>query len=226
MYKKIILLYVLLFITAAFAQNEKQLIPEFKGGLKINQIEDCLHRHKKLCEQKTKPSATALETSSLQISCLNKQLATDKTCYQAKKLQEMIAGATLLNMQEYNDLVTVFNIVFNADGIEVFYMVDKAGHVIQLSTNIALSSYQTYRSLKQKYPDIMLTTFLYWTKINEDLFPKAVVLPNKNLLLIFKQELRNGECVACEKVGIAQIAYEFDQQGIYIGSKLLKISAL
>ncbi len=155
---------------------------------------------------------------------IEEKMAKDKSCIQASKIRQLTSYPAT-NIQKYGS-VTVFEVITIADGINIFYMVDTKGGLISLDSDLNLKANKKYSILKKKYPDITLTKFLYWIKINENLFPKSQILINKNQQLIFQQELLDGECVACPRIGIADIAYEFDQNGVYLGSKLLKITPL
>ena len=92
----------------------------------------------------------------------------------------------------------------------IYYIVDTKGHLITRNTDLNLIQNESYLALKKKYPNIVLTSFLYWTKVNEDLFPKSHFLPGN------EQQLQT--------VGVADVAYEFDQHGGYIDSGLLKVT--
>ncbi len=212
--KSIILFFSLFIISSlAFAkQNNIQFVPEFVGGLNVSQINACENKYAKIC-----PHASQFS------SCIEKQMAKDKSCIQALKIRQLTAPAT--EMRKYGK-ITVFYTTSLGDDIDTYYMVDTKGNLISLDTNLNLNSNKDYLLLKQKYPNTILTDFLYWTKANEDLFPKSQMLGNKDQQLIFRQDLQDGECVACKKIGVADIAYEFNQKGGFIRSKLLKITAV
>ncbi len=214
-----IFLGVSLLSSTAFADNEMiKTVPEFLGGLNVSQINSCEQKYKKACPLKN------AKIDTQQWECIEKKMAKDKTCIQASKIREH-TGYPAIKFKQYGS-VTVFTFTTLADGVDVFYMVDTKGQLISLNTAMNLDKNNHYVALKKKYPEIALTGFLSWAKINEDLFPKTRMLPNKNLQLIFKQELKSPDCVACEKVGIVEMAYEFNQQGEYLESKIISIRPL
>ncbi len=202
--------------TTVFADNDAiKFVPEFVGGLNISQIKSCEIKYSKLCPLKKSIMNTQ------QWPCIEKKMAQDKSCIQAGKIREL-TGYPAIKFNQYGS-VTVFTFTTIADGVDVFYMVDTKGQLIPLDTEIDLSQNSQYATLKKKYPEIALTGFLYWAKVNENLFPKSRLLPNKNQQLIFKQELRSPDCVACAKVGIVEMAYEFNPKGAFIQPRVLSI---
>ncbi len=216
---QIAFLSLFLLPTITFADNAAiKTVPAFRGGLNVTQITNCEKKYTKVC-----PLGNAV-ISSEQWSCIEKKMAKDKLCIQASKIRQL-TGYPAEKFKRYG-LVTVFTFTTFADGVDVFYMADTKGQLIPLNTAMDLNNNNHYAALKKKYPEIALTGFLYWTKINENLFPKTRTLPNKNQQLIFRQELRSPDCVACEKVGIVEMAYEFNQQGVYLQSKALSVVPL
>lgn len=214
---KIIFLGVGLFATSLLADSEVvRPVPEFLGGLNVSQIIKCEKIYSKVC-----PAGKTV-MSAQQSACIEKKMAKDKRCIQASKIRQLI-GYPAMELKKYGP-VTVFSFTTMADGIDVFYMVDSKGQLIPLNTSMDLSKEKNFSSLKEKYPEIALTGFLYWTKINEDLFPKTRILPTKNQQLLFKQELRSPDCVACPKVGVVEMAYEFNSKGAYLHAKPLSIT--
>lgn len=216
---KIIFINICFLTATAFADSEAiKSVPEFRGGLNISQIKNCEKKYAKLCPVEKSTMGTQ------QWPCIEKKMAKDKSCLQASKIRQH-TGYPAIKFKKYGH-VTVFTFSTIADGVDVFYMVDTKGQLIALNTEMNLSGNNHYVALKKKYPEIALTGFLYWTKINEDLFPKAHSLPNKNQQLIFKQELRSPDCVACANVGVVEMAYEFDPKGVYLSSKVLSITPM
>lgn len=216
---KIIFLGICILATTAFADSEAiKSVPEFVGGLNVSQIKNCEKKYAKFCPMEKSIMGTE------QWPCIEKKMAKDKSCSQASMIRQH-TGYPAIKFKHYGP-VTVFTFSTIADGVDVFYMVDTKGQLIPLNTEMDLSENNYYAALKKKYPEIALTGFLYWTKTNEDLFPKTHTLPNKNQQLIFRQELRSPDCVACAKVGIVEIAYEFNPKGVYLQSKALSITPM
>lgn len=217
-FKKIIVyFYLYLLPLLAFANNNSsQYVSEFVGGLNISQIKSCETKYKKACPIVN--AKTAVEWISEEWSCVEKKMAMDKICIQASKIRQLTSyPATELRKSKH---VSIFTITTLADAQTIFYIVDAKGKLMHLSDDLDLSVDKNYLSLKKRYPNIALTNFIYF-----DLYPKSRMLSNKHQQLIFRQELRDGACVGCSTIGIADIAYEFDQYGVYVHRKLHKITA-
>ena len=214
-----------LFLSIVFTSSANtlnfQYVPEFIGGLDIEQIQSCKEKYDILCM--TSKAKTALTGKELveKWSCMEDKMSRDKACVQAYQIQRL-AFYPPEKLKKYGP-VTVFNVTSLADAQQVFYLVDTKGKLISLTSHIDLHKNKTYRDLEKEYPKIALTTFLHWKKLHEDLFPQSHVLHNHNQALIFQQTLRDGGCLACATVGIAEIAYEFTPAGIFVGSHLEKI---
>ncbi|GEM_PF-2509981 len=214
-----------LFMSSLVCANEDktiQHVPEFSGGLNISQITACEKKYKDLCPIVNAKSP--MEGIVQQESCIEKKMAGDKSCIQASKIRQLTSYAPTA-LKQYGP-VTVFNTTSLADGVTTFYMVDAKGLLIELTTNLDLDKDNNYLALKKKYPNLTLTRFLHWTKVNEDLFPNSQLFFNNDQQLIFKQELRDGDCVACAVKGVAEVAYEFNSEGAFLRSTLLKVTAL
>ncbi len=76
----------------------------------------------------------------------------------------------------------------------------------------------TYLELKEKFPRIML--FGGDRTITRP--PEMIGLPTKGQRFIFQYRLLNG-CHACERVGRARFAFDFDVNGKFVGSTLLDV---
>ena len=76
----------------------------------------------------------------------------------------------------------------------------------------------TYLRLKEKYPNVML--FGGDRTITRP--PEMVVQPAKGQRFIVEYRLLNG-CHACERVGSARFAFDFDANGKFLGSTLLEV---
>ena len=76
----------------------------------------------------------------------------------------------------------------------------------------------TYLVLKEKFPRIML--FGGDRTITRP--PEMIGLPTKGQRFIFQYRLLNG-CHACERVGRARFAFDFDVNGKFVGSTLLDV---
>lgn len=213
---KSFLLFLSISTTFAYADEGIQQVPAFAGGLNAQQISACEEKYEKACP--IVGAKTAAEGFIQQNPCIEKKLAADHSCAQASAIRKITAYAPT-KIKQYG-VVSIFNITTLADGIDVYYIVDEPGRLIQLTTQINLDQNKNYLTLKKQYPNIELTTFLYWTKLFEDLFPKPDMLPNNGMQLIFRQELRSPGCVACAVVGVAAVVYLFDPHGKFLRAEL------
>jgi len=76
----------------------------------------------------------------------------------------------------------------------------------------------TYLKIKQKYPNLML----FGGDRTMTRPPAMVVQPNQGQRLIVEYRLLNG-CHACERVGRATFAFDFDASGKFLGTILLEV---
>jgi len=224
MFHKSTILGVCISILSSLSTNASdiQQVSEFKGGLDTKKILSCEKQYEKGC---SKPKSRNFTEGLIQKwDCMEKKMVQDKSCTQASQIYKK-TGYFPENFRQYGP-IAVFNITTLADGQEIFYLVDTQGKLISLSSDFDLKNNKTYLEIQKKYKDLALTTLLYFKKIHEDLFPKSHILPNKNQQLIFQQTLRDGGCVACATVGIAKVAYEFNPEGVFLGSSVLDVVTL
>ncbi len=213
----------LLFCPSSAKAENIQQIPEFRGGLNKKQILACEKQYQKECSKRQ--NAPFTEGIIQKWECMEQKMAQDTSCTQADQIYKK-TGYFPEYFRQYGP-VAVFNITTLADGQEIFYLVDAQGQLISLNSNFDLKDDKTYLFLQKKYKNVALTTFLYFDEGLEFLrFPRYYILPNKNQQLIFRQALRDGECVACATVGFAKIAYEFNPEGVFLGSSVLDVLAL
>jgi len=90
---------------------------------------------------------------------------------------------------------------------------------LALSTQAELKQDLTYGDLAKKYPDISLWPGdRYGTET-----PVAETLEKGQLRIFVGYLLRNG-CHACEKVGSAVFAFDFDSGGKFLGNRLMMVT--
>lgn len=233
MLKNIILsiLNLLIFTNVLAKPNltKVSVIPEFIGGLNIDQIEKCENHYEKKCSLfQTKNTGEEIFQKK---QCIEKKMAQEKVCRQASAIHH-ITYYEPFQMRRYSNKIVVFSTLSFADAQETFYIVDKKGELIELTMNDALvNKNPNYALLKKKYPNLALTSFIYWkndfVNLQPDTFPELHSSSNSLILnLVFKQELRDNFCVACKPVAIAYIAYQFNPDSQFINTKLLKIDTL
>lgn len=215
-----IFISILMITPALAAESNVQSIAAFKEGLNVANVLACEQKFQDLC-----PLAKANDGEALakRNDCLEKQMSKDNECEQAYAIRKY-SYYPAEKIKKYGQISVFFNTTM-ADGIEVFYMVDTNGNLISLTDQVDLVKNKQYQKIIKKHRKAELTTMLDWTKTNEDLFPRKKVTA-KGEEIIFKQSLRDGGCVACATVGVAEVAYLFSQVGIYQGAKVVSVKAV
>lgn len=214
--------FLFLLLPLAFGNDQSMhYVKEFVGGLDSSKISYCENKYATICFT---PATTAADGIAKQWACMKQKMAQDSACIQAYKIRELTYyPATEIK----NDgKISVFYITTLADDVNVFYIVDADGRLIALTDDLDLNKNKNYRELKQQFPNVAFTNFIYWEKINENLFPRSYILPNHIQQLVFRQALKDGYCVACKTVGIADVAYRFNAHGAYLGVKLLNVTGV
>ncbi len=112
---------------------------------------------------------------------------------------------------------------FRANENEGWLLVNGDPSVIDVDakTNLLerqLARNSTYLELKEKFPKIMLFGGDRTITSPSDM----ISLPTKGQQFIFQYRLLNG-CHACERVGRAKFAFDFDVNGKFVGSTLLDV---
>lgn len=197
----------------------------FTGSLDIKQIKKCENDYEKICSM---PEAKSLgEELAKKWLCMKEKMKFDKSCRQNYLIRD-VTGYPPTELRRYPRGVVVFNIITLADGQTDFFIVDKDGKLLSLADNNdeqLINTNQIYNKLKKNYPNLSFTNFVFWSVPFENRFPKTS-FDGSNLQLIFKQELKDGPCVACNPVAIVHVAYIFDARGKFSGTKILKIEPL
>ncbi len=114
--------------------------------------------------------------------------------------------------------------IIGADRSDEFYLVNGKPNPInvddpailnQLSN--ALAANGQYQTIKADHPDVLL-----WGG-NHD-FPTVIKNKNGTLRFVFTYPLKKG-CVACETIGQANIAFDFNSTGLFLGPQLVAVSS-
>jgi hypothetical protein len=200
--------------------NVKQ-IEAFKNGLDMVAIAACEKKYLDVCPSAT-PNGHMEKYIGMQ-NCITKHLAEDKSCAQASAIRQY-AYSSAVEIRKYGP-VSVFYTTALADGIDTYYMVDNTGQLISLKDNINLLSDHTYQTLKAKYPAIAFTSLLDFSNQKADNFPADKTMASGREI-IFKQVLSDGGCVACARVGVVDVAYQFNAAGVYQGAKYLTVTKI
>lgn len=222
MRRNVLSLVIISFITTSISwaldANVKSE-PAFLDGLNVANVLACETKYQKECP--APKDEKSMDEKVAHDNCVTEKLSKDKACLQASKIRELTFYPAA-QIKKYGQ-VSVFNNTSFADGVESFYMVDIKGHLIALTDQLNLSKNKVFIKIKKKYPNVSLTTMLAWNKENEDLFPKLLETSEKDSL-VFKQVLSDGGCVACARVGVVEVAYEYTKSGVYLGASVVKVS--
>jgi hypothetical protein len=126
----------------------------------------------------------------------------------------------VIDTKTFGNITVVHAKVTGADHSEAFFImaknrifnVDDYANLSQLT----IKSQVNYAQLAQKFPNIGI-----WP--GNHTFPKSEELAGGITQLVFTYSLLNG-CHACELAGIANVGFNFDKDGNYIGQELLSLS--
>ena len=113
-------------------------------------------------------------------------------------------------IKHYDDMDIVKAQVIAADHSEEYFIITHTGELLipqRMGSNLALKEDKHYPELIKKYPKAELFGEILG-------FPKMKKLAKHQTRLIFKQYILNG-CWACDKAGIASVAYDFDSHGVF-----------
>lgn len=141
-----------------------------------------------------------------------------------------IAFTKLLNGQGFladfheTGLVDVARVnVIAADHSEEFYLVngkpnpinvDDPGILAPMTT--ALKTNPNYQALLKDYPNL-----LFWSGNHQ--FPSSTRGANGDQQFIFSYTLKDS-CNACATVGLAEIAFNFNPTGVFLGTRLISVT--
>jgi hypothetical protein len=119
-----------------------------------------------------------------------------------------------------NNIIVVHASVSGADHSDAYFIVSK-DKVLDIDdyanlSQLNISPQPSYAQLSQKYPNIGI-----WPGNHN--FPKSEELAGGITQLVFTYSLLNG-CHACELGGIANVGFNFDKDGNYLGEQLLSLS--
>jgi len=126
----------------------------------------------------------------------------------------------VIDTKTFGKVTVVHASVSGADHSEAYFIVAK-DKVIDIDdyanlSQLNISSQPSFTQLSQKYPNIGI-----WPGNHS--FPKSEELAGGITQLIFTYSLLNG-CHACELGGIANVGFNFDKDGNYLGEQLLALS--
>ncbi len=211
---------VIILITSrlAFAaESGISIVPDFAGGLSSSAsfnprgFFDAAH---KCLEQFpfAKYQATADEH---QRSCLAKWMKQNGASKQAIAFMRLApVPATIAEVRNYGLVDVIHAAMVWADASEGWALVGKSGELVPLWNPPRLDSYPDYLKFKALHPDaIVWTDSLNWPQIRD--------VPVGGRELLFKFSLKT--CHACANLGTADVAYQLDREGRFMGSRLIQI---
>jgi hypothetical protein len=186
-------------------------LPEFQGGIQpiaVWQIPDKLHEQ---CNQVISPDDY--------LDCMITGMQKANASQQAIAMMKFSRG-TIIDYKKMGSVTVVRVAVPAADHSEEFYILNNNGDVIDVDdqailSGIDISKAPTYQAILQKYPSVSL-----WPGNHQ--YPVENDLPNSITQLVFTYSLLNG-CMACELAGIAKVALNFDNTGVFQGAQLLAL---
>jgi hypothetical protein len=126
----------------------------------------------------------------------------------------------VLDTKVFGKLTVVHASVAGADHTDAYFIVAK-DRVLNIDDYANLSQLDIkaqpgYAALAQKYPNIGI-----WP--GNHMLPTSAELAGGITQLVFAYSLLNG-CHACELGGIANVGFNFDKEGNYLGEQLLSLS--
>ena len=201
------LLISLGFITLSQAEN----FPVFVGGLHEKTLAMCYHNVLNACKTEQ------LDPENL--NCFEKQMAAQEICDQGLAFLKASNG-TIEKIEHHHYMDVVYATVIAADHADDFFMISHSGDFINLLGTPDLNIKKTpgYKKIVKRFPEVTL-----WPISDASLdFPKHTQLKSGGDRIIFQQEMTN-QCLACEKAGVAQIAYDFDTKGKFIGASIIRL---
>jgi hypothetical protein len=106
-----------------------------------------------------------------------------------------------------------------ADAADGFFLINDQG-LVRPVADPKITSDGRYRAFLQRFPKAFIVGGpgdLHW--------PRVTSAANNSQQFIFTFPIVNG-CMACARVGIAQIAYLFDHTGSFLGTRVVEITPI
>jgi hypothetical protein len=213
--KSLLLIVLFIGLSACHAQQLKKrdvkAVPAFVGGLNSKNIHTCAKRIKNQCHEAESPMDSRFT------DCIETQMVQESSCSQNLSLFILERGF-FEKIRHYNKVDVARVSVIAANEPVRYFMISYQGELIdplRLVNRIDITRNRHYDSMAKDFPRIELWGIVLG-------FPKSQQLSDHRTRLIFQQKLLNG-CHACEQAGIAEIAYDFDKEGRFLNTTLLKL---
>lgn len=203
--KRCLLLMLLCFSVSAFA-SVPLIVPALVGGLDIPAVKQCRAAVKPQCRRQKIPPKY--------FSCLKEQMIRRPICQQNLAVYKATTGF-IEKILHYSAVDVVYTSMMSADYSGEYYLISRRGQVLSPIAKLNIKKASHYALIKRHYPKVAL-----WPIVIDE--PNAIKAKNGDQLIIFQQLLMNG-CFACERAGVAIIAYRFSPDGEYKGCTLLRL---
>ncbi len=126
----------------------------------------------------------------------------------------------VIDTKTFGKVTVIHASVTGADHSDAFFIAakDRVFNIDDYSnlSQLDIKSQVNYAQLAKQFPNIGI-----WP--GNHTYPKSETLAGGITQLVFTYSLLNG-CHACELAGIANVAFNFDQDGNYLGEQLLSLS--
>lgn len=160
------------------------------------------------------------------IACVRKALTTQAVCQQSLQLEEYTGVLPTDDQIHHQGRVTWFSVFYPADGQTGYFLLDSTGRLLSLasSQNSLIRQSALYQQSMQPYPNGALQSLVTTSPADT---PSAIRTQQDGAVqLVFNQWLKKMDCVACENLAQAEVAYYFDAQGRYVSVQLAAIKPL
>lgn len=213
-------LAALLIPAIAFAQKAK-IIPEFVGGLKAQSawtksadFRSAAHA----CLDRFSFSKYRSRSDKLQKDCLARYLKAHGADPQAIAFMRFApVPSVIAKLHKYRTADVVYADMMWADASGGWAIVGKSGEIVPLWAGINLTSDRRYRAFIKNHPRATL-----WS--NRLDWPHVKNVGDGGQRFVFRFQLRN--CNACAALADADVAFDFNRSGAFIGTHLEKIIAV
>ncbi len=217
--KKLLVLICCL-ITASCAlvpQWEPKSYFALRGGLDTSALKTCLYT----ADGSNFKPEIYLPNSNFLKADLSKELGSNKQCKQAIFLASQFAWPYPNTIQSNGNLTTFYTV--RGDGQTAYYMLDKQGQLMALTDQLDITQDSYYTVLAKRYPPQGYNQVSL--SLSATQAPTFVSLNDGTQRVMFKQAVKYGACVACKQIATANIAYDFNKNGFFVGANLLGLSA-
>jgi hypothetical protein len=208
------------------------VIPEFIGGIR----DDAIIRKEATIDKVTEEFKTCLESkdkngSKFFIGCVTRSMKKYNLSPQVIAFATK-ASAMAPSMDTWiNEVVKPYSKDSNVAIVTVeqrwsnsplmYYFITRTGQVVPVSSGVrdlcpSNPQEDQLEKLCKQHPSASI-----WEGMNQDPIQTSSRLPSGGEHFVMREYIQ--ECHACEPLGHADIAFDFDKDGNYLGSKVLKI---